>query len=63
MAQAQQLADEVATHRGMPLCRLPDLGPAVLMDQLQVVVYDYRAESLDAADLARRLVELRRSLP
>ncbi|MGB3764062.1 MAG: hypothetical protein WA966_12665 [Ornithinimicrobium sp.] len=62
-AQAQQLADEVAGHRGVPLQRLPDLGPAVLMDQLRVVVYDYRTEGLDAVDLAQRLRELRRSLP
>ena len=63
MAHAQWLADQVARHRGTSPRWLPDLGPAVLMDQLQVVVYDYRAEGLDGADLARRLVDLRRSLP
>lgn len=63
MAHAQELADRVAGHRGMPPQRLPDLGPAVLMDQLRVVVYDYRTEGLDSVDLARQLVELRRSLP
>lgn len=38
---------------------LPDLGPAVLMDQLTVVVYDACAGEGSDPHLAERLAELR----
>ena len=42
---------------------VPDLGPAVVMDQLTVLVYDACAAPGGApADLAPRLADLRRSL-
>ncbi len=59
----QNLADEGATATGMPVTPVPDLGPAVVMDQLRVMVFDYEASGLDLAALAPRLTELRRSLP
>jgi hypothetical protein len=40
---------------------VPDLGPAVVMDQLTVLVYDACAAG-DGAGLAHRLADLRRSL-
>ena len=41
----------------------PDLGPAVLMDQLTVLVYDAcEANRAAADDLASRLADLRREL-
>lgn len=51
----QDLADATA---GQPV---PELGPAVLIDQLRVLVWD--AASAGVPDLAERLAELRRSLP
>ena len=36
----QSLADQVATATGAPGAEVPDLGPATLMDQLTVMVYD-----------------------
>ena len=62
-ALVQQLADEVAEATGMPTEPVPDLGPAVLMDQLRVLVYDYRECGLPVDALAERLTTLRRSLP
>ena len=59
----QALADAVADAQGVPRAPVPDLGPAVLMDQLRVMVYDWRAAGLDEDDLADRLTELRRALP
>ena len=47
----------------MPLDRVPDLGPEVLMDQLAVMVYDWRQAGLPATELADRLTALRRALP
>ena len=50
---------------------VPDLGPAVLMDQLTVLVYDACSASgpaeastrhTDIAELEQRLADLRRSL-
>ncbi|WEV76642.1 hypothetical protein O9K63_08440 [Janibacter cremeus] len=38
---------------------LPDLGPAVVMDQLRVVVYDACASEGGGAGLAERLASLR----
>ncbi|MFK5633294.1 MULTISPECIES: hypothetical protein [unclassified Ornithinimicrobium] len=42
---------------------VPDLGPAVLMDQLRVMAYDWRVAGLPTDELADRLATLRRSLP
>ena len=53
------LLDELAGPAGP----VPDLGPAVLMDQLTVLVYDACATgSAPSDDLARRLGDLRREL-
>ena len=38
---------------------VPDLGPAVLMDQLKVVVYDACAGEGEDSGLAERLADLR----
>lgn len=62
-AVVQQLADDTAPVTGMPPTVVPDLGPAVVMDQLRVMVHDWRAAGLAEADLGQRLVALRRSLP
>lgn len=59
----QALADEVARGLSMPPERVPDLGPAVLMDQLRVMVHDYVQSGLDLVPLGERLTDLRRSLP
>ncbi len=37
---AQRYADQVADAIGLPCGPLPDLGPAVVIDQLTVTVYD-----------------------
>jgi hypothetical protein len=55
MPQVRLLIDDLA---GGPV---PDLGPAVAMDQLTVVVYD-ASEAGPPADLVARLVTLRRAL-
>ena len=47
-----------ATAAGRPV---PELGPAVLIDQLRVLVWD--AASVGVPDLTDRLADLRRSLP
>jgi hypothetical protein len=39
----QRLADDVAQARGQSPRRVPDLGPAVIMDQLAVMVHDHCA--------------------
>nr|WP_238338357.1 hypothetical protein [Pedococcus badiiscoriae] len=52
-------------ERGATAPSVPDLGPAVLMDQLTVLVYDACAAAPDPrvlADLAARLGDLRRQL-
>lgn len=51
----QELADVTAGQL------VPELGPAVLIDQLRVLVWD--AASADVPDLADRLADLRRRLP
>lgn len=39
---------------------VPDLGPAVIMDQLRAVIYDaYQAPDPPPSDLAQRLAEVR----
>ena len=62
-ALVQELADEVAGAQGIGPEQVPDLGPAVLPDQLLVMVHDYREAGLDGARLAERVTALRRSLP
>lgn len=56
----QRLADQVALADGVPAGPVPDLGPAVLMDQLRVMVFDYRQAGLDPFPLADDLAALRR---
>lgn len=61
-AVTQSLADEVTgCRRGRPV---PDLGPATLMDQLRVMVFDrFEAEpDRDPAPVVAALTSLRRSL-
>ena len=59
MPRVQLLLDDLAA----PARQVPDLGPAVLMDQLTVLVYDACAADAEAAgDLASRLGDLRREL-
>jgi hypothetical protein len=55
MPRLRLLLDELAG------CAVPDLGPAVVMDQLTVLVYD-ACETGGQDDLTARLAELRRSL-
>jgi hypothetical protein len=63
-ALVQSLADRAAGSRGLPPHPVPDLGPAVVMDQLTVMVLDlFRVEpGTDPADVAAELVGIRRSL-
>ncbi|WP_153397799.1 hypothetical protein [Ornithinicoccus halotolerans] len=61
-ALVQQLADEGAAAQGLPVTPVPDLGPAVVIDQLRVMVHDHAAAGLDPVPLAERLTALRRSL-
>lgn len=58
----QGLADRVAAVEGMPSGPVPDLGPAVLMDQLRVMVYDHGEAGLDPVPLAAELTALRRAI-
>ena len=57
----QRLADAVAERRGQDPWPVPDLGPATLMDQLTVMVYDASEVGL-VDDLAGQLGDLRRVL-
>jgi hypothetical protein len=71
-ALVQALADEVADAEGRPHVPVPDLGPAVVMDQLAVMVFDARAVDQPGCTsthtvagrhtVADRLAALRRSL-
>lgn len=63
-ALVQQLADRVAGLRGRPAQPVPDLGPAVVMDQLAVMVFDLFATAPDAeaTDLVSALSGIRKSL-
>jgi len=56
--QVRLLLDDLAG----PLAPVPDLGPAVVMDQLTVLVYDACAAGGDADHLTARLADLRRAL-
>ena len=48
-ALVQSLADGVAEANGDPTSAVPDCGPATLMDQLTVMVYDASADALTSA--------------
>ena len=70
-ALVQSLADEVAEANGVASSAVPDCGPATLMDQLTVVVYDSSAVAVTSAvpasaaltsTLADDLASLRREL-
>ena len=60
-ALVQSLADRVSGARGSGMQQVPDLGPAALMDQLTVLVWDASAAGV-GADLEARLAALRRAL-
>ncbi|GGB48317.1 hypothetical protein GCM10011492_44460 [Flexivirga endophytica] len=59
---AQQLADRTRRAQGLEPLAIPDLGDAVLADQLTVMVYDACRAGLDPQAL-QGLTELRRTLP
>jgi hypothetical protein len=70
VAPVRALVDELAAAAA-PGRAVPDLGPAALMDQLTVLVYDTCAATTeggattrhtDPAGLATRLADLRRAL-
>lgn len=63
-AVVQRLADRVAGSRGRPPRRVPDLGPAAVMDQLTVMVFDLYAAQPDAevADVLSELSGIRHRL-
>jgi hypothetical protein len=60
-ALVQSLADGVAEVTGVPVPVVPDFGPATLMDQLTVVVYDACAAALTST-LGRDLANVRHDL-
>lgn len=60
-ALVQSLADGVAEASGIPATTVPDCGPATLMDQLTVMVYDASVADLTSR-LAGDLANLRREL-
>jgi len=60
-ALVQSLADGVAKATGVPASVVPDCGPATLMDQLTVLVYDASAAAVTSR-LAEDLANLRREL-
>lgn len=59
---AQELADGVRRARGLEVLAIPDLGEAVLADQLTVIVYDACRAGLEA-HVSEGLTRLRRALP
>ncbi|NUS40981.1 MAG: hypothetical protein HOP97_05075 [Terrabacter sp.] len=63
-AVVQQLADRVAGERGLASQEVPDLGPAVVMHQLAVMVHDLFSTrpGTDAAEVAADLAGIRRTL-
>ncbi|MDQ1536737.1 MAG: hypothetical protein QOE58_1130 [Actinomycetota bacterium] len=62
-ALVQYLADQVAQATGIQPQEIPDLGPATLMDQLTVLVYDASAARARAAGVsATRLPALSEDL-
>lgn len=66
MPRVRLLLDHLAASTvpvASPAATVPDLGPAAVMDQLTVLVYDAcEAGSVDPADLTTRLGDLRRQL-
>ena len=64
LALVQSLADRVAGPAGAAPLPVPDLGPAVVMDQLTVMVYDLFATrpGTDPAAVAAELGGIRRTL-
>jgi hypothetical protein len=60
-ALVQSLADRAAQLSGIPSAVVPDLGPATLLDQLTVMVYDASANSMSST-LEEDLANLRRDL-
>ena len=58
-AVVQALADAVEDVDGRPHVTVPDLGPAAVMDQLTVIVFDASQAGLDPAP---ELAALRRAL-
>jgi hypothetical protein len=72
LALVQTLADRVAGWRGGPSRSVPDLGPAVVMDQLTAMVFEACAAdpardaqpgpAPDAAELVGELSAIRRAL-
>lgn len=58
----QTLAHETARVCGRRLIDVPDLGPSVVADQLQVITYDALQTGLDPTWLAARLTALRRTI-
>jgi len=60
-ALVQSLADGVAKATGVPASVVPDCGPATLMDQLTVLVYDASAAAVTSR-FAEDLANLRREL-
>jgi hypothetical protein len=58
-SEVQRLADAVADVDGRPPVPVPDLGPATVMDQLTVMVFDAAEAGLDPA---AELTALRRAL-
>ena len=60
-ALVQSLADRAAELSGIPSAAVPDLGPATLMDQLTVMVYDVSGSSTPST-LEEDLATLRRGL-
>ena len=61
-AEASVTASRAGDQEDAPL--VPDLGPAVLMDQLSVVVHDWCASGSteQAGQLVPRLAQVRRAL-
>lgn len=60
---AQRLVEATAAAAETDGGRLPDLGPAVVVDQLVVTVFDACAAGVPGAEVAAVVADLRRSLP
>lgn len=60
----QRLADRSAGLRGRPVVPVPDLGPAIVIEQLRVMVHDVCAAhpEADPSVLATELGGIRRAL-
>jgi len=70
-ALVQSLADEVSAANGIPALEVPDCGPAIVMDQLTVMVCDLMVQaaaedgaqrSARSTTLTQELATLRREL-